>query len=130
MFITILFGVFLILHGVVHLLYVGQSARKFELQPELTWPDESWVFSRFMPIYRVRILTNFLLVIAAIGFLVSAIALFSQQNWFHTILLITAAFSSLVYLVNWDARFKGLDHQGFVGVLINIAVIGLAYFFF
>ena len=30
---TILFGIFLILHGLVHLLYAGQSSRLFELQP-------------------------------------------------------------------------------------------------
>ena len=130
MYSTILFGVFLILHGLIHLLYVGQSARKFELKPELIWPDESWVFSRIMPIYRVRILTNFLLIIAASGFMISAIALFTRQNWFQISLLITGAFSTLVYLANWDAKFKGMDHQGFVGILINIAVILVAYLFF
>ena len=130
MLVKILFGIFLILHGAVHILYVGQSARKFELQPEMTWPDESWVFSRFMPIYRVRILTNFLLIIAAIGFLVSAIALFADLNWFQFVLTITALYSSLVYLLNWDAKFKGMDHQGFVGILINIAVVVLAYLVF
>jgi hypothetical protein len=31
-------GIFLILHGLVHLLYYGQSARRFELAPGLTWP--------------------------------------------------------------------------------------------
>jgi hypothetical protein len=31
----IIFGVFIVLHGLVHLLYFGQSARYFELQPEM-----------------------------------------------------------------------------------------------
>jgi hypothetical protein len=129
MIFKILFGIFLILHGLVHMLYVGQSARKFELQPELTWPDESWVFSRFMPIFRIRILTNFLLTIAAIGFLMSAIALFANLNWFQIALTIIAIYSSLVYVINWNAKFKGMDHQGFVGILINIAVVIVAFLF-
>jgi hypothetical protein len=40
--VRILFGVFVLLHGLVHLLYLGQSARYFELQPGLAWPDGSW----------------------------------------------------------------------------------------
>lgn len=125
----ILFGIFLFLHGLVHMLYVGQSARKFKLQPELTWPDESWVFSRFLPIFRVRILTNFLLTIATVGFLMSAFALLANLNWFQIALTITAIYSSLVYVLNWDAKFKGMDHQGFVGILINMTVVILAYLF-
>ena len=32
------FGVFIVLHGLVHLLYFGQSARYFELKPGMVWP--------------------------------------------------------------------------------------------
>ena len=39
----IFFAVFLILHGLVHLLYLGQSAGTFELQPGLNWPDGSGI---------------------------------------------------------------------------------------
>jgi len=31
-------GIFFILHGLVHLLYAGQSLRLFELRPGMTWP--------------------------------------------------------------------------------------------
>jgi hypothetical protein len=30
----IIFGVFIVLHGLIHLLYFGQSRRLFELQPQ------------------------------------------------------------------------------------------------
>ncbi len=40
----IVVGVFLILHGLVHLLYAGQALRYFELRPGMTWPDASWLF--------------------------------------------------------------------------------------
>ena len=45
---TFVAGIFLILHGLVHLLYFGQSQRYFELQPGLAWPNGSWVFSRWL----------------------------------------------------------------------------------
>jgi hypothetical protein len=33
------FSVFIVLHGLVYLLYFGQSRKFFELQPGLLWPD-------------------------------------------------------------------------------------------
>jgi len=33
-------ALFLILHGLVHLLYLGQSRCLFELQPDMEWPDD------------------------------------------------------------------------------------------
>jgi len=35
---TIILGIFCILHGLVHLLYAGQSRRLFELRPGMVWP--------------------------------------------------------------------------------------------
>jgi len=44
----LIIGVFIVLHGLVHLLYFGQSWRFFELQPEMVWPEDSWAFSRLL----------------------------------------------------------------------------------
>ena len=43
MFVRIVLGIFMVLHGLVHLLYFGHGLRFFEL-PDLAWPDGSWVF--------------------------------------------------------------------------------------
>ena len=43
--VRILFGVVIVLHGLVHLLYFGQSARYFELQPGMTWPTPTGAVS-------------------------------------------------------------------------------------
>jgi hypothetical protein len=66
--IRILFGAFIVLHGLVHMLYFGQSARYFELQPGMVWPDGSWAFSRFLDNAAVRNLAGILLILAAVGF--------------------------------------------------------------
>jgi len=60
------FGVFIILHRLVHLLYFGQSQRYFELQDGMTWPDGAWAFSRFIGNESIRSLANILCVVAAI----------------------------------------------------------------
>jgi hypothetical protein len=68
-------GLFLILHGLVHLLYAGQSWRLFELQPGMTWPDGSWAFSRLLGDQPARILAGISCVVVASGFTAGGIAL-------------------------------------------------------
>ncbi len=38
-------SIFIMLHGLVHLLYFGHSRRLFELQPKMIWSEGSWAFS-------------------------------------------------------------------------------------
>ena len=38
---AIIMGMFFILHGLVHLLYVGQSGRLFELRPNIVFATEN-----------------------------------------------------------------------------------------
>lgn len=64
------FGVFVVLHGLVHLLYIGQSWRLFELQPEMVCPNGSWAFSKLLGDEATRLLASISCVLAAIGFLV------------------------------------------------------------
>ena len=45
---AIIMGIFFVLHGLVHLLYAGQSRRLFELRPKMVWPDGSWAFSQLL----------------------------------------------------------------------------------
>jgi hypothetical protein len=35
----------------------------------------------------------------------------------------TALFSSLIYLLFWDAGFQHLDNKGGIGILINLAIL-------
>ena len=54
----IILGIFFVLHGLVHMLYFGQSIRLFELSPGLLWPDSSWAFSRIMGNQNTRLLAS------------------------------------------------------------------------
>jgi len=121
--IRILFGIFIVLHGLVHLLYFGQSARYFELQPGMVWPDGSWAFSRLLGTSATRNLTSVLLVVAAIGFVAGGIGIFAKQAWWRPAIVITSIFSSAIYLLFWDGGFQHLDNKGGVGILINLALL-------
>ena len=74
--VKIILSIFFVLHGLVHLLYFGQSARIFELQPGMVWPDGSWALSKFLGNAPARNLAGILLVIAALGFILSGAGIF------------------------------------------------------
>lgn len=118
-----LFGVFIILHGLVHLLYFGQSQRLFELRPGMVWPDSSWVLSRFIGFKAIRSLAGFAFALATFSFITGGVGILLSLNWELTIVLGASVFSSLVYIIFWDGKLQKLDDQGGIGVLINIAII-------
>jgi hypothetical protein len=119
----ILSGILLILHGLVHLLYAGQSGRYFELRPGMTWPDSSWLFSRSLGDESTRLLATILLALAAITFVAGGFGLFLRQEWWRPAAISAATFSSLIFVLFWDGRLQALDDKGGVGVLINLAIL-------
>ena len=116
-------GVFFILHGLVHLLYFGQSSRFFELQPNMIWPDGSWAFSSFLGVLGTRNFASILLVLAALGFGAGGIGLFTHQAWWRPVIIGTSVFSVVIFVLLWDGVMQMLDNKGGVGVLINLVIL-------
>lgn len=120
---NIFFGIFIILHGIVHLLYAGQSARLYEMQPGMTWPDASWSMSRFLGDEITRMLATGLLIVAGISFMSGGLGVLFKFAWWRPAIIGASIFSSILYLLLWDGGMKNLDNKGAFGVLINIAVL-------
>ena len=127
--IRILFGLFIILHGLVHLLYFGQSARYFELQPGMAWPDGAWALSRFLGTAPTRTVASVLLIVAAVGFIGGGAAIFLGQAWWRSILAAVAVISSIIYILFWNGGMQKLDNQGGIGILINLAILAALFIF-
>lgn len=122
----IILGIFLALHGLVHLLYAGQSRRLFELRPNMVWPDGSWALSRLLGDEAVRLLVSILLALAALGFVVGGLGLFFRQDWWRIAAVASAVLSTAIFTLSWDGRLQVLHDKGGVGVLINLAILGVA----
>ncbi len=118
-----IFGVFIILHGLIHLLYFGQSARYFELKPGMVWPDGSWVFSNLVGDQGTRNLASISLLLAAVGLVAGGIGILASEGWWRPVVVGVATFSSVVFILFWNTRTQNLDGQGVVGLLINIAIL-------
>jgi len=119
----IIFGVFIVLHGLIHLLYFGQSRRLFELQPGMVWPDGSWAFSRLLGDEATRLLASISYVLAAIGFVAGGTGILVSQAWWRPVVVASAAFSAVIIILFWDGKVQMLDDKGLIGLLINIAIL-------
>lgn len=116
-------GLFFLLHGLIHLLYFGQSWRLFELQEGMVWPDGSWAFSKLLGDKVARRLASLACVLAAAGFVAGGLGLFLGQAWWRPAILYAAVFSSLIFILFWDGTMQKLDNQGGAGLLINLAIL-------
>ncbi len=123
----ILLGIFLILHGLVHLLYAGQSGRLFELRSGMLWPDGSWLFSALLGDSPTRYLASISLGLAALGFLVGGLGLVFGQAWWRPATVGATVFSAVIFLMLWNGKFQAMDEQGAVGLLINLAILGMVF---
>lgn len=121
--VRILLSIFFILHGLVHLLYFGQSARYFELQGGMTWPDRSWAFSRLLGDSAARNLACTLLILIAIGFVIGGIGLLAKQVWWRPTIVGAAIVSTFTYILFWDGGIQHLDNKGGIGILINLVIL-------
>ena len=118
-----LLGVFLVLHGLVHLLYFGQSQRLFELQPGMVWPDGAWAFSKLLGDKATRSLASVSCLLAAVVYVAGGAAILTHQAWWRPVVVAAAAFSSAVFILFWDGKKQGLNNQGLLAVLINLAIL-------
>jgi len=121
--------VFVVLHGLVHLLYVGQSQRIFELQAGLVWPDGSWAFSRLLGDDVTRAVASACCVLAALGFVAGGIGLLARQPSWRLFVASAAAFSASALLLLWNGQLERLNDQGGIAVLINLAILTLLIVF-
>jgi hypothetical protein len=118
-------GAFLVLHGLVHMLYFGQSRRYFKLQPALVWPDGSWAFASLVGNEIARHLAAIACVLAALGFVAGGLALWTGLSWWQLMAMGSAVFSTLIYLLFWNGKMQRLSDQGIIAIIINLVIIAM-----
>lgn len=119
----VLLGIVVVVHGLIHLLYLGQSARLFEMQPGMTWPDGAWLLSRGFGDTATRTLVSVACAITAVGLVVGGIGLIAGLAWAPTLVVAASAISVVLYLLAWDGTLQSLDNQGGIGLLISAALL-------
>jgi hypothetical protein len=118
-----LIGIFIVLHGLVHLWYVVLSQRLIEFQAEMGWTGESWIFTPLLGDAVTRWLASVLCVLATIGFVAGGIGIFVQQEWWRPVVVGSSVLSTVIILLFWDGGMQMLVEKGLIALLINIAIL-------
>lgn len=116
-------GIFLVLHGLVHMWYVTLSQRWVEFQPDMGWTGRSWLLTSFLGEGATRLIATVFYSFATLAFVVSGVGVLTQADWLEPLLLGSAVFSGLVILVFWDGSMELIVQKGLLGLLINIGVL-------
>jgi hypothetical protein len=117
----ILFGIFLILHGMTHWVYAAPEKNVAGTKPFNVLTGR-WLVEKagLAPSVSLKLGIT-LMILASAGFILSGIAVLNSQSWWGIAAIPTAAVSTLFLALYWDKEMT-------IGVLLNIGIIVMAMF--
>lgn len=116
-------GVFLALHGLVHVWYVVLSQGWVELEGAMGWTGHSWLLSGWLPQEAILFVASALYVVVTVGFVAGAAGFVLETTWAAPVLLVAAVLSTVVIVAMWNGSAELLVEQGLVGVAINLGIV-------
>lgn len=116
-------GVFIVLHGLVHLWYFTLSRGLVEFQPEMGWTGESWLLSPALGGDGARTLGSILYVVATVAFVGAGIVLLARSDSLRWLLPAAAVLSSVLILLFWEGGLDMWAQKGLLGLLINVVLL-------
>ncbi|MGB7874760.1 MAG: hypothetical protein WBL25_10280 [Anaerolineales bacterium] len=126
---NIFIGIFILLHGLVHIWYVTLSQRWVEFQVDMGWTGKSWLLTNLLGDQVTRFLATLLYSLSAIVFVAAGVGLLANQEWSRPGLVIASIISSLTILVFWDGSLNMPVEKGLLGLLISVGIL-IAVFVF
>ena len=118
-------GLFIVLHGLVHLWYLVLSRGLVEFKPEMGWNGRSWLLTRPLGDALTRTLASAGYGLAALAFVAAGVGILADAAWFRSGLVGSAVFSTVVIALFWDGDTDRLVQKGLIGILINVALLAL-----
>lgn len=125
----VLVGVFILLHGLVHLWYFTISQGLVTFQSEMGWTGRSWLLSKFVQESSLSTLASALYVLVTLAFIFGSVGVFFRAEWIRPVLIGSAIFSSTVILLFWDGSGEMLVQKGVLGLAINLAILAILLVF-
>ena len=118
----IFLGIFFILHGLVHLLYMGHSLNYFELEKGFIWPNNSKLLGNIFSLPTIKMLAGVLCFIAAISFILSGTCVLIGHSYQHLVSIISVIVSTVLFIAFWDGSRIKIHTQGGIAIIINILI--------
>lgn len=119
----ILVGALIILHGLVHLMYVGQALRWFELRAGMEWP----IGARFLPSrlsdVRLREFAAVTVGTTSLALVVGGVGILLDSEWAPWLTIASATLVSFLHVLLWNGDRKTSPDQGLYGIIINAIIV-------
>lgn len=119
----LLAGVFLGLHGLVHLWYVVLSQGWVEVEDAMGWNGHSWLLSPVLDSGSILSAASVLYLLVTLGFVAGGIGYALGREWSSAVLIAAAILSTVVLVAMWDGKPDLLVEKGLLGVLINVGLV-------
>jgi len=119
----LLLGIFIILHGLVHIWYVVLSLELVEFQPVMGWTGRSWIFTDRLGDEITRKTAAIQYGLAALLFVVAGIMTIFQLGQAEKWTAIAAIISTATIVEFWDGKPQLLVQKGLLGIAVNIGLI-------
>jgi hypothetical protein len=84
--VSVLIGLFIVLHGLVHFWFVALSQRLVPVGPEVGWSGTSWAFTGLLGDSSTRALASSLFAVAAVALAATGTGVAMRLEWARTLL--------------------------------------------
>ena len=118
-----LIGLFIALHGLVHLWYFVLSQQLVAFKPEMGWTGKSWLFTGWLGDPTARSLAGGLYLLATVALVAGGVAVFARLDWWRPLLAGAAIVSAVVILLTWDGSLQLALQKGLLGAAISAAIL-------
>ncbi|MBN2177552.1 MAG: hypothetical protein JW722_07840 [Demequinaceae bacterium] len=115
-------GIFLIFHGMVHAMYVGQALRWFELRPGMAWPTGAWTLSSLSD-GALRTVASVAIGTGSLALMLGGAGMLLKWGWADWVVIGGAALATVAHLLLWSGKWSEFGDHGGYGVIINVAAI-------
>lgn len=118
-------GAFIILHGLVHAMYVGQALRWFELRDGMTWPTGARFLPTGLPGGAVRVFAAAAIGITSLALVAGGLGILLGADWGSWLTVAAAIVLSVLHILLWNGDLKTAPDQGLYGVVINAVIVAV-----
>jgi hypothetical protein len=116
-------GILYMMHGLVHLLYMGHAFKYFEIEKGFVWPDNSKLLANRVGLKTKQRVAGILGVIATLSFVLAGVSALIGHSWHNQVVVAAVIASTLLFIAFWDGTTSKLHTQGGIGILINALIL-------
>lgn len=122
-------GIFYILHGLVHLLYMGHSFHYFSIEKDFAWPGNSKFLANTFNLETKKAIAGILCAVSAVGFAFAGICILVGHTWKNLEVIVAVIISTVLFIAFWDGSTRKLHTQGGIAILINMLILAYTFMY-